>query len=168
LSQIAVESNQLKSVKESLYYKKSGQLKKTFGEKYFSEAEDEEPYLENEEDTANFVYANKLGNGDEESGDGWKYKGRGLIQVTGKDNYEVVGENLGIDLVNHPEILEQPEYAVASATDYWEDRDINSVADKTTNADDENFKKVTKKVNAKLLNLKERQEFFRRALTCAK
>ncbi|MFL1386609.1 glycoside hydrolase family 19 protein [Pseudomonas tritici] len=78
---------------------------------------------------ANNVYASRMGNGSPATGDGWKYRGRGLIQVTGKSNYFEAGNALKLDLMNQPELLEQAEWAAMSAAHYWDARGLNILAD---------------------------------------
>ena len=99
--------------------------------------------------------AKELGN--TSPGDGAKYKGRGLIQVTGKTNYTACGKALGLDLVNHPELLEQPVYAAESAGWYWGSRNINAAAD----ADD--IVKITKLVNGGTMHLDRRKAYYAKA-----
>lgn len=101
--------------------------------------------------------AKKLSNTPEKDGDGAKYKGRGLIQITGYANYRDCGKALGIDLINHPELLEQPEYAVLSAGWYWQSRNINAACD----ADD--IVKITKLVNGGTNHLSERTAYYNKA-----
>ena len=90
---------------------------------------------------ANLVYSNRMGNGPAESGEGWKYRGRGLKQLTGKDNYKRCGEALGVDLVANPDLLLEPMYAARSAGWFWKVNNLSSFAD---NAD---IKGMTKKIN---------------------
>ena len=78
---------------------------------------------------ANAVYANRNGNGDEASGDGWRYRGRGLIHVTGRGNYRDCGAGIGQNLEDYPELLEQPEFAALSAAWYWKRNGLNELAD---------------------------------------
>ncbi|MEE4675379.1 glycoside hydrolase family 19 protein [Pseudomonas alliivorans] len=102
--------------------------------------------------------AERLGNTPEADGDGQFYRGRGLIQVTGRANYAECGEALGLDLINHPELLEQPEHAAMSAAWYWGTRGLNSLADKG------NFLAITKRINGGTNGLADRQDLYQRAL----
>lgn len=90
-------------------------------------------------------------------GDGFKFRGRGLIQVTGRANYEACGQALGINLIDMPELLEQPEYAVASAVWYWNSNGINDIAD------NDDIKKVTRAVNGGYNGLEERTAYYNKA-----
>ncbi|MCV4287853.1 glycoside hydrolase family 19 protein [Pseudomonas capsici] len=102
--------------------------------------------------------AANLGNTPESDGDGQRYRGRGLIQVTGRANYAACGEALGLDLLNHPELLEQPEHAAMSAAWFWGINGLNRLADQG------DFVKITKRINGGTNGLAERQEFYDRAL----
>lgn len=104
---------------------------------------------------ANRVYANQNGNGNEASGDGLKYCGRGIGQVTGRANYKAVGQRIGQDLINHPELLEQPVHAVESFSVFWHDRQLNTVAD---NAD---FNRICRIINGGENGLVERQSLYK-------
>lgn len=95
--------------------------------------------------------------GNVQPGDGVRFKGRGLIQVTGRANYTQLGNDMGIDCVAHPELLEQPEYAVLSAVWYWNKRNLNKWAD----ADD--IFTITRRINGGTNGLADRQNFFNRA-----
>lgn len=131
LSQIGVESG------EFLYVKELG------ADSYFSKYEPGTSIGKN------------LGN--TQKGDGARYKGRGLIQVTGRANYAACGKALGIDLINNPELLEQPKYAVDSAGWYWDTRNINAACD----VDD--IVKITKLVNGGTNHLTERTNYYKKA-----
>lgn len=126
VAQILHESARLTAVKENLNYSEQG-LVTTFG-KYF-DRNTARKYARQPIKIANRVYANRNGNGDEGSGDGWRYRGRGLIQVTGKANYRDCGEHLGIDLIKTPEYLESPIGASRSAAWFWWSRKLNRSAD---------------------------------------
>lgn len=102
--------------------------------------------------------AERLGNTPEADGDGQLYRGRGLIQVTGRANYAECGEALGLDLINHPELLEQPQHAAMSAAWYWGSRGLNSLADKG------DFLSITKRINGGTNGLADRQALYDRAL----
>ena len=83
----------------------------------------------NPEAIANVVYANRMGNGPGETGDGWRFRGRGFIPLTGKYNYRLYGEYLGIDLENNPELAEKEEIAAEIAAEFWYRSDLNEAAD---------------------------------------
>lgn len=102
--------------------------------------------------------AQRLGNTPAADGDGQKYKGRGLIQITGQTNYKQVGLHLGIDLIARPELLEQPEYAVRSALYFWQSRGLNMLATAGK------FVEITRRINGGTNGLADRQRFYKRAL----
>ncbi|WP_236214453.1 glycoside hydrolase family 19 protein [Metapseudomonas otitidis] len=106
---------------------------------------------------ANCVYADRMGNGPAASGDGWRYRGRGLFQITGRAQYQRCGNALGLPLVEHPELLERPEHAALSAAWFWEDNGLNALAD----AGD--FEAVTRRINGGLNGLAERSILWGRA-----
>lgn len=103
--------------------------------------------------------AASLGNTPEADGDGQKYRGRGLIQVTGHDNYKRCGEALGLNLLAHPELLERPEHAADSAGWFWHQAGLNSLADKGPAA----FEAITRRINGGLNGLEDRLAIYRRA-----
>ncbi|MEN0626039.1 glycoside hydrolase family 19 protein [Phytobacter ursingii] len=107
---------------------------------------------------ANRAYANRGGNGPESSGDGWRYRGRGLIQVTFKNNYRDCGKALGLDLLSTPDLLMEPLAAARSAAWYWQSRDCNSSADRS------DVVGMTKKINPALDGLDERASRFQLAV----
>lgn len=115
LAQCAHESGYFRRFSENLNYSLEGLLK--VFPKYFKYGyRDPYEYRNKPQRIANVVYANRMGNGDEKSGDGWKYRGRGLIQITGKNNYTKCLNDLGR---TEPEYLETPEGAVRSAIWFW-------------------------------------------------
>ena len=124
LAQILHESGYLKTLKENLNYSVQG-LTKTF-KKYFINEAEALPYARNQEKIANKVYANRMGNGPESSGDGWKYRGRGVIMITGKDNYTTLSKDTGIDFVKKPQLLEQMDYAIMSGGWYWNKNNLSN------------------------------------------
>lgn len=107
---------------------------------------------------ANVVYASRMGNGPTESGEGWLYRGRGLKQLTGKDNYTRCGQALGIDLVANPDMLLAPEGAALSAAWFWSVNKCGALAD----ADD--FVGLTKRINGGTIGLEDRQRRYKAVL----
>ena len=154
LAQTAHESGGFNLVQEGLNYSASGLLA-TFP-KYFNSS-NVDSYARQPEKIANHVYANRMGNGDETSGDGYTYRGRGLIQLTGKDNYTRFGNSVGLSLSETVAYLETTDGAVESAAWYWNSRTINSPADAN------NIKKVTKLVNGGQIGLDDRTSRFNNA-----
>ena len=102
--------------------------------------------------------AKRLGNTPEADGDGQKYRGRGLIQITGCANYITCGEALALDLVNHPELLEQPQHACMSAAWFWASRGLNTLADAGQ------FDTITRRINGGQNGAADRQALYARAL----
>lgn len=169
LAQVGHESGQLSAVVENLNYSAKA-LRSVFG-KYFKTDAEAEQYARKPEAIANVVYANRMGNGDTESGDGWKYRGRGLIQLTGKNNYEKATNEMyalpfGVDFVDEPDLLATLEYAAQSAAWYWETNGLNALADQLGGADDtEVFKAITKRINGGYNGLDDRLAMYERAKT---
>lgn len=110
------------------------------------------------EQIANLTYAARLGNGSAGTGDGWNYRGRGLIQTTGRANYAASGAALGLDLVAHPELLEQPHYAAISAAEWWHRHGCNAIADSG------DLEAVTRRVNGGITGLDDRRRLYSAAL----
>lgn len=102
--------------------------------------------------------AKRLGNTPEADGDGQKYRGRGLIQITGRANYITCGEALALDLVNHPELLEKPQHACMSAAWFWASRGLNTLADA------DQFDTITRRINGGQNGAADRQALYARAL----
>ena len=102
--------------------------------------------------------AKRLGNTPEADGDGQKYRGRGLIQITGRANYITCGEALALDLVNHPELLEKPQHACMSAAWFWASRGLNTLADAGQ------FDTITRRINGGQNGAADRQALYARAL----
>jgi len=162
LAQVMHESGELKNVVENLNYSVFN-LKRVFP-KYFPNDDIATMYALRPEKIANRVYANRMGNGTEESGDGWRYRGRGLIQLTGHDNYAALTIDLNTDFVMHPELLAQPEYAAMSAAWFWNKHKLNDLADINTLA---SFTSITKIINGGTNGLESRMNYwinYKRAL----
>ncbi|MGY2190485.1 glycoside hydrolase family 19 protein [Pseudomonas pergaminensis] len=103
-------------------------------------------------------YEGRVDLGNTVPGDGFKYRGRGLIQITGRANNAACGEALGLDLINKPELLEQPQYAAMSAAWFWSTRGLNTLADQGE------FLKITRRINGGLNGLADRQALYEKAL----
>lgn len=156
IAQCAHESGGFKFIKENLNYSAQG-LNNTF-KKYFPTVESAQPYARKPEMIANKVYANRMGNGDEASGDGWRYCGRGLIQLTGKDNYTFFAGSLGIPVEEAADYLATFEGAAQSACFFWEQNNLNRFAD----AND--VKGLTRAINGGQIGLADRQKHTEHAL----
>ena len=156
LAQINHESGHLNFVKENLNYKAES-LRKVFP-KYFPTDELAKEYERNPEKIANKVYASRMGNGDEASGEGYKFRGRGFIQITGKSNYEGCAKDLGKNLIEDPSYLETAEGAARSAAWFWNHRKLNEQADK------KDVKQITKLINGGFIGLEDRQKLYDHAL----
>lgn len=107
---------------------------------------------------ANFVYANQNGNGNEKSGEGWKYRGRGFIQVTGKINYHQLSNDTDLDCLKNPDLLLQEANAMISALWFWNLKELNKLADKN------DLKGITKRINGGYNGLEHRQELLNKYL----
>jgi putative chitinase len=154
LAQVGHESNHLADVQENLMYSAAGLL--LVFPKYFDEAS-AQIYARQSQKIANRVYANRMGNGDEASGDGWKYRGRGLIQITGKSNYTICGSDLGLNLVDQPDQLIEPHNAAASAAWFWHARRLGDLAH------DGDIRNETRVINGGLNGLPDRQQLYEQA-----
>jgi putative chitinase len=122
------------------------------------------PYERNPEKLANFVYANRMGNGAPESDDGFRYRGRGLIQMTGRGNYTAVSDALKTDFAGKPDLMLEPRHAAMCAAWFWRTRGLNELADDRTDDDDsEDFRQITRVINGGLNGLAERLQFWEAA-----
>lgn len=151
LAQVAHESGKFSLLSENFSYSAAGLLK--MFSKYFNAAQ-ATAYAKHAAKIANRVYANRYGNGSEASGDGYKYRGRGLIGITFKNNYEAFGKFIGEDVAANPDLLLQPKYAVLAAGWYWNSRNINALADK------DDVVAVTKAINGGINGLDSRKAFL--------
>lgn len=154
LSQAGHESGGFKVVTENLNYGAAG-LQSIF-KKYFT-PESAKEYERKPEKIANIVYANRMGNGNQASGEGYKFRGRGFIQLTGKDNYSAFDKIVPEDILANPDLV-ATQYPLLSAAWYWNSRNINAVADQ--GATDDVVTKVTKLVNGGTIGLPDRIKHF--------
>jgi len=155
LAQCGHESNGFTVLKENLNYSAEG-LNKIF-HKYFPTVADAQPYARNPEKIANKVYANRMGNGPESSGDGYKFRGRGAIQLTGHDNYSKFAASVGYSLDDCVADLETLDGAIESACWFWETNGLNAICD----ADD--IVHMTKKINGGTIGLDDRKAHYEKA-----
>ena len=156
LAQCAHESGGFVFLKENLNYK-AASLRRVFP-KYFPDDAIAAQYAGKQEMIANRVYANRMGNGDEASGDGWRYCGRGLIQLTGKNNYTFFAGSLDIPVEEASEYLQTFEGAVQSACFFWEQNKLNQWADKG------DILTLTKRINGGTIGLEDRIKHYEHAL----
>ena len=156
LAQCAHESGNFKFLKENLNYK-AASLRKVFP-KYFADDAIAQQYEKKPEKIANRVYANRMGNGDEASGDGFRYLGRGLIQLTGKNNYTIFAASIDTPLEQIPEYLQTFEGAIQSACWFWEQNNLNQWADK------KDILTLTKRINGGTIGLEDRKKHYEHAL----
>lgn len=101
---------------------------------------------------ANHTYANRMGNGDIDSGDGWKFRGRGYIQVTGKSNYQELSKDTGVDYISNPDLLLTEADSMIAALWYWDKHNLNTLADR------DDVVGITKKINGGTIGLAHRKE----------
>lgn len=146
LGQCAHESGNFKTLEENLHYSASALMR--VWPSRFPDMDTANKFANNPEKIANKVYAGRMGN--MEDGEGWKYHGRGLIQLTGKDNYKNCGNSLGFDLLSSPEKLLEPQYAALSAGWFWSKHGLNELADAQEHG------MITKRINGGTLGLDDR------------
>ena len=156
IAQCSHESGHFEKLIENLNYGAKG-LVMTWP-KRFTSPELANKYARQPEMIANYVYANRLGNGDELSGDGWKYRGRGLIQLTGKYNYQKFADTVGMDLEQVTRYLETKQGAAEAACLFWKNNKLNSYADVG------DIRGMTKVINGGYIGLPEREENYKKAL----
>lgn len=166
LAQVGHESAQLNRIEENLNY--SAQALRMVFPKYFRTPQEASSYAHHPERIANRVYGNRMGNGSEESGDGWKFRGRGLIQITGRDNYVSMSALMGKDLTVWPDALLMPLDACRSAALWWKANGLNALADKLAADERKTFETITKRVNGGLNGLEDRWAIYLRAKSAIK
>lgn len=173
LAQCAHESGGFTMLEENLNYK-AGTLAACWPNRFAVLGPDKKPIKDNKgkntptklaesiagkpELIANLCYSSRMGNGPAESGEGWKYRGRGLKQLTGKDNYTRCGTGIGADFVNNPDLLLEPQYAALSAGWFWSANKLDLFADK------EDIEGMTKKINGGLIGIENRKKRYKDCL----
>jgi putative chitinase len=162
LAQIAYESAGFRRLEENLNYTAKG-LMATWP-KRFTSLQMASSFEHQPERIANFVYAGRIGNGPVSSGDGWRFRGRGLIQLTGRGNYREVGASLQLPLEADPDLAKHPPVAALCAAQFWRSHGLNELADNTeADDDDEDFESITVRINLGKLGLSERRALWKRA-----
>ena len=156
LAQCAHESGGFKALKENLNYQ-AASLCRVFP-KYFPNMDIANQYAHNQEAIANRVYGGRMGNGPEATGDGFKYCGRGLIQLTGKQNYTKFAESIDTPIEDIPEFLGTFEGAIQSACWFWETNNLNQYADSG------DILTMTKRINGGTIGLEDRTQHYNHAL----
>lgn len=157
LAQVGHESAGMSVIRENLNYSAVG-LNKIFPKYFIRAGRDANQYARKPEKIANLVYANRMGNGNEASGDGYRYRGKGLIQLTGKSNYQAFAEDMEMSLSEAIVWLDTPEGAAWSAGWFWDSRELNDWADKG------DVLTVTKKINGGTNGLEDRKKHYAGAL----
>ena len=158
MAQCGHESGGFTLMQENLNYSAKG-LRGTFG-KYFPNDEVAKLYERKPQMIANRVYANRMGNGDEASGEGWYFRGRGIIQITGKNNYTKCSQSLFESnvLVENPDLLLESEYAIHSACWFWSAARLNELSDIG------DIKTMTKRINGGFIGLEDRINHYNHAI----
>ena len=159
IAQCSHESGGFTTLKENLNYR-AETLRKVFP-KYFTDSSAQQ-FAGQQEAIANRVYANRMGNGPEESGDGYRYCGRGLIQLTGKDNYQNFADSLEMNIEEVPDYLGTFEGALQSACWFWENNNLNQLADSG------DFVTMTKRINGGTIGLEDRVARYNHTLQVLK
>jgi putative chitinase len=154
IGQAMHESGGFKHLVENLNYSAQG-LMRTWASR-FPDMDIAERYANNPEKIANKVYSGRMGN--TEDGDGFAYRGRGIFQLTGKENYKNCSDGIGVDLIAHPELLQEPRCATLSAGWYWNKRNLNQYADTM------DIETITKKINGGTIGLDDRKAKINKVL----
>lgn len=149
IGQCMHESGGFKTLQENLHYSANALMR--VWPSRFPDQDTADKYANNPEKIANKVYGGRMGNMEE--GDGWKYHGRGLIQLTGRENYLNAGLGIGEDLLSNPDLLNDPKYACLSAGWFWNKKGLNALCDPLS---DENIKEMTRRINGGTIGLDDR------------
>ena len=157
LAQLAHESGSFKHVSENLNYSAEA-LRRVF-KKYFLTDELALEYARKPEKIANRVYANRMGNGEESSGDGWKYRGRGLIQLTGLNNYTAFSLAADNNALINPDSVAEPELAAMSAGWFWDTNGLNKLSDTG------DVRAATRRINGGFNGLADREAKYNKLIT---
>ena len=152
LAQCAHESAMFTVIRENLNYRAESLLR--VFPSHFSSIEEAQQYEHQQDKIANRIYANRMGNGPEESGDGWAFSGRGLIQLTGKDNYSRFASSIGMTLADTIQHLTTFEGAADSAGWFWATHNLNETCD------NDDIETMTRRINGGTIGLNERAQLY--------
>ncbi|MBO9620197.1 MAG: glycoside hydrolase family 19 protein [Niabella sp.] len=158
LAQGAYESGELRELVENMYYTTQQRLQQVWPTR-FPTVDSATPYIKNPEKLGDFVYANRMGNGDVASGDGYRYRGRGWFNGTGKAFYQEMTNLTQHDFITNPDDMAIPQYAVLSACKEWDDSNLNQYADTG------DFTRITRIINGGLTGLNGRLVYYLKAKT---
>ena len=156
IGQAGHESGNFKMLNENLNYRAETLMK--VWPKRFPTLEFAKQYERDPKKIANSVYANRMGNRDEASGDGWRFRGRGCIQLTGSSSYFHAGKALGVDFWANPDLVSTPQYAALTAGWFWDTHKLNQYADSR------DYKTMTKKINGGFIGLDDRIKHINHAI----
>ena len=156
IGQCGHESNNFKTLEENLHYNANALMR--VWPSRFPDAATAEKYANNPEAIANKVYGGRADLGNTQDGDGWRFHGRGLVQLTGRSNVTVCGEALGQPFAEHPELLLEPKWACMSAGWFFNKKGLNALAD------NEDWTTITKRINGGLIGLNDRIERIHKAM----
>jgi putative chitinase len=158
IGQCAHESKNFRDLEEGLTYKTAARLMAIFPRR-FPTPESAAPYVNNPKALANKIYAGRMGNRDESSGDGYRFRGRGLVQLTGSDGYYHCGQAIGVDFWAEPDLVSSPKYAALSAGWFWNTHRCNEAAEA------QDWVKLTKIINGGTIGLQDRINHINQAIS---
>ena len=153
IGQFSYESNHFKSLEENLNYRPETLMQ--LWPKRFPTMEEAMKYAHKPELIANHIYSNRMGNRDEASGDGWRFRGSAICQLTGHDNFWHAGQALGVDLVKNPDIARTPQYAALIGGWFWSTHGCNQLAQQ------KNYNALTERINGGLFGAEQRVAVMR-------
>ena len=156
IGQCSHECGNFRVLEENLNYRAATLMR--LWPKRFPTQEIADAYAGNPKKIANMVYANRMGNRDEASGDGYRFRGRGCIQLTGSTNYFHAGKAIGVDFWKEPDLVATPQYAALTAGWFWDTHNCNALASQ------QNYEALTKKINGGLIGYAERVKETKQAL----
>ncbi len=156
IGQCGHESGNFRVLEENLNYAAERLMK--IWPKRFPTLEVAQPYHRNPRKIANKVYANRMGNRDEASDDGWRFRGSGWVQLTGHDNFYHFGKAVGVDVVMQPDLVRTPQYAALSAGWFWSTHKCNEIAETG------DWTRLTKAINGGTIGLEDRVKHIRQAI----